>query len=552
MFGATYYGTSYFGGLVEEAAPPVSSTEVIAVPFWGSAYYGGSYGGASFAEESSDTFTSLDTGVPLFGSISFGEYSPLEISAAHTRGVGDGAVAFDAVTVKVVKFPYVVLYDTLERKVAENPLSKGFGGVGEAGEWQALGFTAGGFAASGEKGFQPGVFKSTVISYGAYWVGSEGFTNPGVTIQLLTLPTKVGEEAHLWLSYDPVKKSGYRLRIALLSIATVPNAYTMAIEKFKEGVKVSLEGSTLNEVAASIVVGTKVGFSMEEGFMRGWLRQGGGIWEKIAEVKDLEFPEGFTGFGGNGSAWRIKHFETGEEAERPREFVQGENSLPFLFVIDTLDRGKTIESPISKAHAGKGAAGEWALPSWYTAGGSVSKTAGWRAPALPTLGAEYGAYYTTQPFVAPAVSVQMVKLAGSISSHVTNLWACLNVAKHDGYRLTVAFHKSLNFYSFVIYKVVAGVATQIGSPQDAKLEAGSQIAITVQFGVIKAWTRGLAGNWQMVTEAADSTWREGYVGFATNGNTQALKNFEAGQNLEGLPFRTLANQAVNANRRSIR
>lgn len=144
-----------------------------------------------------------------------------------------------------------------------------------------------------------------------------------------------------------------------------------------------------------------------------------------------------------------------------------------------------------------------------------------------------GAYWNVETFKNPAIAIKVSATQGQDRSR--ELLACLanpGTTEPNGYVLKVIVQTGGVNVKYEIFKMTKGVRTLlVASGTTARPAVGDLIGMTVTAGVIAGWKKVGAGAWTTITEVSDSTYTEGYVGFAETTGTPAgagrFINFEA-------------------------
>jgi hypothetical protein len=183
------------------------------------------------------------------------------------------------------KFPIVTLLDSFKR-AEENPLSNG-------GKWglNKPGKNTGAVKEEAWLSLQNPISKGISA---AYWTLRE-YTRPGVAVQV----HKLGEHTiELWACLKKpteAKKSAYVLEVQEEELA---GKRTFVLRRFLE-TEVTTELARTENV--TVAVGDRLGISVQNGKVRGWLKKGTGAWEVIVEVADANITVGFVGLSGQES-----------------------------------------------------------------------------------------------------------------------------------------------------------------------------------------------------------------------------------------------------------
>src|SRR5579872_2169504 len=203
-------------------------------------------------------------------------------------------------------FPAVTLADSLLRAAEENPLSKGHGGTGAAGEWVAVKSqaTSTGVCAGSNGGWHSNETEARLAGW-----HPQKFTVPAIRMTLATTQAGVNHEVYFMLcsvALSEAKTNGYIVKLVVTGVGE----YTLYIYKYVEGTPTKL----LEKAKVTVASGEAVGVYIEGGkiFVYQWTKaelEKGEAGKEITSVADSTYPEGYLAFGAYGETARIKNVE---------------------------------------------------------------------------------------------------------------------------------------------------------------------------------------------------------------------------------------------------
>jgi hypothetical protein len=182
-------------------------------------------------------------------------------------------------------------------------------------------------------------------------------------------------------------------------------------------------------------------------------------------------------------------------------------AFPAVALLDSFERA--AENPLSNG-------AKWTKLAWAVNTGKVfNATFGWVATGGKVAESESeasGAFWGIKKFPEPAVSVRM--FPESDKDYVA-LWSCTTgEGAKNGYRLKVVWGGSAGVFVVHLEKWVGGTRTTL-SETTVEFTLSSHentIGLTVSHGKVKAWFGNTTATLAVISEVADSTFTDGFVG----------------------------------------